>query len=83
MPTIDEWMDDGNGALAIGELDEAAKCFREVVTQDPQCQDGWHALSMAATMPESDVTRIIGISQRVISTVTAKRSCGKCTMSGT
>jgi tetratricopeptide (TPR) repeat protein len=47
MPTIDEWMDDGNGALAIGELEEAAKCFREVVTLDPHCQDGWHALSMA------------------------------------
>jgi tetratricopeptide (TPR) repeat protein len=47
MATIDELMDDGNGALAIGELEEAAKCFREVVTQDPQFQDGWHALGMA------------------------------------
>ncbi len=47
MATIDELMDDGNGALAIGELDDAAKCFREVVTQDPQFQDGWHALAMA------------------------------------
>ena len=47
MPTNDELMDDGNTALAIGELDEAAKCFRQVVAQDPQFQDGWHALSMA------------------------------------
>jgi len=47
MPTLDEWMDDGNGALAIGELDEAAKCFREVVALDPANFDGWHALSMA------------------------------------
>src|ERR1700728_498924 len=47
MATIDELMDDGNGALAIGELEEAAKCFQEVVTQDPRFQDGWHALSMA------------------------------------
>ncbi len=47
MPTIDEWMDDGNGALAIGDLEEAAKCFREVVVQDPGFQDGWHALGMA------------------------------------
>ncbi len=47
MATIDELMDDGNGALAIGELEEAAKSFREVVAQDPQFQDGWHALSMA------------------------------------
>ena len=47
MPTIDELMDEGNTALAIGELEEAAKYFRQVVDQDPQFQDGWHALSMA------------------------------------
>jgi tetratricopeptide (TPR) repeat protein len=47
MPTIDELMDEGNTALAIGELEEAAKYFRQVVEQDPQFQDGWHALSMA------------------------------------
>ena len=47
MPTIDELMDEGNTALAIGELDEAAKYFRQVVEQDARFQDGWHALSMA------------------------------------
>src|ERR1700679_202873 len=47
MPTTDELMDDGNTALAIGELDDAAKYFRQVVEQDPQFQDGWHALGMA------------------------------------
>ncbi len=47
MPTIDELMDDGNTALAIGELEEAAKCFRQATEQDPQFQDGWHALGMA------------------------------------
>ena len=47
MPTIDELMDEGNTALAIGELEEAAKCFRQVVDQEPQFQDAWHALSMA------------------------------------
>src|ERR1700733_13161392 len=47
MPTIDELMDDGNTALAIGELEEAAKYFQRVVEQDPQFQDGWHALCMA------------------------------------
>ncbi len=40
-------MDDGNTALAIGDLDEAARRFRQVVEQDPQFQDGWHALGMA------------------------------------
>ena len=47
MPTIDELMDEGNTALAIGEMEDAAKYFRQVVEQDPQFQDGWHALGMA------------------------------------
>jgi tetratricopeptide (TPR) repeat protein len=47
MPTTDELMDDGNTALAIGELQDAAKYFQQVVEQDPQFQDGWHALGMA------------------------------------
>jgi hypothetical protein len=62
MATIDEWMDDGHGALAIGDLEEAAKCFREVVTHrypeaieaglraariDPNNQFVWSSLSLA------------------------------------
>jgi predicted Zn-dependent protease len=47
MATTDELMDDGNTALAIGELEDAARFFRQVVDQDPQFQDGWHALGMA------------------------------------
>ncbi len=47
MATSDDLMDDGNTALAIGELDEAARLFRQVVELEPQFQDGWHALSMA------------------------------------
>src|SRR6202453_2401259 len=47
MATTDELMDEGNTALAIGELEEAAKFFQQVVDQDPQFQDGWHALGMA------------------------------------
>ena len=46
MPTTDELMDEGNTALAIGELDDAAKYFRQAVEQDPEFQDGWHALGM-------------------------------------
>ena len=45
--STDELMDEGNTALAIGELEEAAKYFRQVVEQDARFQDGWHALSMA------------------------------------
>ena len=47
MPTTDELMDEGNTALAIGELEEAARYFRQVVEQEPGFQDGWHALCMA------------------------------------
>jgi tetratricopeptide (TPR) repeat protein len=47
MPTTDELMDEGNTALAIGELEEAARYFRQVVEQEPGFQDGWHALGMA------------------------------------
>lgn len=47
MPTLDELMDDGNSALAIGELEEAANYFRKAVGRNPQFQDAWHALSMA------------------------------------
>jgi tetratricopeptide (TPR) repeat protein len=46
MPTIDELMDEGNTALAIGELEEAGKFFQMAVDQDAQYQDGWHALGM-------------------------------------
>jgi tetratricopeptide (TPR) repeat protein len=45
--TTDELMDEGNTALAIGELEDAAKFFRQVVELDPQFQDGWHAFGMA------------------------------------
>jgi len=47
MPTNDDLMDEGNAALAIGELEEAVKYFRQVTEQDAQFQDGWHALGMA------------------------------------
>ncbi len=47
MPTNDDLMDEGHAALAIGELDEAAKYFRQVVEQDSQYQEGWIALCMA------------------------------------
>ncbi len=47
MPTLEELMDEGDTALAIGELEDAAKSFRQAVEQDPNFQDGWHALGMA------------------------------------
>ena len=34
MPTIDELMDEGNTALAIGELEDSAKFFRQVAREN-------------------------------------------------
>ncbi len=47
MPTNEDLMDEGHSALAIGELEEAVKYFKQVVEQDPQYEDGWQALCMA------------------------------------
>lgn len=47
MATIDDLMDEGHSALAIGDLEEATNYFRRVVEVDPHFQDGWHALGMA------------------------------------
>lgn len=47
MANLDELMDDGSGALAIGDLEEAVKCFRQAVKGHPTSQDAWQALCMA------------------------------------
>lgn len=46
-PSIDEWFDQANGHLALGELDEAIALYRRCVGSDPTFFDGWHALGMA------------------------------------
>jgi predicted Zn-dependent protease len=47
MSERDDLFDDANGALALGELDEAAALYRRCVELDPDYFDGWHALGMA------------------------------------
>jgi Flp pilus assembly protein TadD len=47
MENVEEWMDDGHGAIAVGDLEEAVVAFRKVTEADPQSFDGWHALGMA------------------------------------
>ena len=39
--------DDANGDLAVGELENAVKKYRQCVEIDPEFFDGWHALGMA------------------------------------
>lgn len=47
MPTYEEYKDDGDGALAIGELEEAVKFYQLSVDTKSDYFDGWHALGMA------------------------------------
>lgn len=44
---LDELFDDGNGDLALGDLESAAEKYRRCVTLAPSFFDGWHALGMA------------------------------------
>ncbi|MEM1059659.1 MAG: tetratricopeptide repeat protein [Verrucomicrobiota bacterium] len=46
-PDYEVYKDDGDMALAIGELHEAVDCYRRAVNANPDYFDGWHALSMA------------------------------------
>ena len=42
----DSLFDDANGALALGELEEACALYRRCVAIDADFFDGWHALGM-------------------------------------
>ena len=44
---IEAIFDDGNGDLALGDLEGAVEKYRRCVELDPQFFDGWHALGMA------------------------------------
>lgn len=46
MSERDELFDEANGALALGDLDEAERLYRRCVELDPEFFDGWHALGM-------------------------------------
>jgi tetratricopeptide (TPR) repeat protein len=39
--------DEGNSALALGDLETAVVCYRKAVEADPEYFDAWHALGMA------------------------------------
>ena len=44
---LQEFFDDANGHLAVGEFDEAIALYRRCVALDTEFFDGWHALGMA------------------------------------
>ena len=58
-PELQALYDDASGLVAIGELDEAVKLYRQCVELDPQFFDGWHALGMAL-MKTNHNTEAIG-----------------------
>src|SRR3954463_11075834 len=43
----DALFDEASGCVALGELEEAVKLYRQCVALDSQFFDGWHALGMA------------------------------------
>ncbi len=55
----DAIFDDANGALAIGEIEEAVSLYRKSVLLDPDFFDGWHALGMSL-MKAGHLTEAIG-----------------------
>jgi tetratricopeptide (TPR) repeat protein len=44
---LQDWFDDANGHLAVGEFEEAIALYRRCVALEPEFFDGWHALGMA------------------------------------
>jgi len=46
MSDVEELFDEANGALALGELEQAAELYRKTTELDPQFFDGWHAYGM-------------------------------------
>ena len=56
---LEQFFDDANGHLAVGELDEAIVLYRKCVELDPSYFDGWHALGMAL-LKTGEVKEAIG-----------------------
>lgn len=59
MTELEETFDDANGALALGDLEEAARLYRRCVELDPDFFDGWHALGMAL-LKQDQIKEAIG-----------------------
>lgn len=59
-------MDDANGHLALGELEQAIAMYRKCVEADPNHFDGWHALGMAL-MKNGEIKEAIGCGLQAVS----------------
>jgi Flp pilus assembly protein TadD len=45
-PAVADLLDDASGAVAVGDLEQAAVSFRRASEIDPACFDAWHGLGM-------------------------------------
>ncbi|MCC7519754.1 MAG: tetratricopeptide repeat protein [Verrucomicrobiae bacterium] len=45
--TLDELMEDGSAAVALGELDQAVACFQKATELAPDHFEAWHSFGMA------------------------------------
>ena len=52
-------LDDASGAVAVGDLEEAAALFRRATETDPACFDAWHGLGMVL-MRSGDMKAALG-----------------------
>ena len=46
-PELQALLDDASGAVALGDVEEAAALFRKAAGADPLCFDAWHGLGMS------------------------------------
>jgi len=46
MASAEDFFDEGNSELAMGELEKAAEFYRKAIELEPKFFDGWHALGM-------------------------------------
>ena len=66
MNEADLLLDDANGHLALGELDQAIALYRKCVDVDQNHFDGWHALGMAL-MKNGEIKEAIGCGLKAVS----------------
>lgn len=59
--SVQALLDDASGAVAVGELEEAAALFRRATELDPACFDAWHGLGMVL-MRGGDLKAALGAS---------------------
>ena len=45
-PAVADLLDEASGAVAVGDLENAAAHFRRATELDPACFDAWHGLGM-------------------------------------